>query len=136
MIEVINVGAVADDGTGDHLRDAMVKVNSNFAELANVAIINDTGDHTLELTDNFGYIVIDSNVNANVTIPPHSDVAFPVGASIIVYGIGEGVIEIIAGIGVDLNSPDGMDKLKSKYSCVSIVQIAEDSWILSGDLTS
>ena len=29
----INVGTVANDGTGDALRDAFVKVNSNFTEL-------------------------------------------------------------------------------------------------------
>lgn len=31
--QVINVGTVADDGTGDKLRDAMIKVNDNFEEL-------------------------------------------------------------------------------------------------------
>ena len=28
--QIINVGTVADDGSGDYLRDALVKVNSNF----------------------------------------------------------------------------------------------------------
>ena len=31
--EVIGVGTVANDGTGDGLRDAMIKVNSNFDEV-------------------------------------------------------------------------------------------------------
>ena len=31
--QVINVGAAANDGTGDTLRGAMIKVNSNFDEL-------------------------------------------------------------------------------------------------------
>lgn len=31
--QVINVGTVADDGTGDKIRDAFVKSNSNFEEL-------------------------------------------------------------------------------------------------------
>ena len=29
----LNVGTNANDGTGDTLRDAMVKVNTNFTEL-------------------------------------------------------------------------------------------------------
>jgi len=32
-IELINVGQVANDGTGDDLREAMIKINSNFEEL-------------------------------------------------------------------------------------------------------
>jgi hypothetical protein len=31
--QVINVGSVADDGTGDDLRSAFVKTNANFTEL-------------------------------------------------------------------------------------------------------
>ena len=33
-IQAINIGTVANDGTGDDLREAFVKVNANFAELA------------------------------------------------------------------------------------------------------
>lgn len=32
-IEIINVGAVPNDGLGDPLRDAYIKCNNNFAEL-------------------------------------------------------------------------------------------------------
>jgi hypothetical protein len=32
-IKTINIGVVANDGTGDDLREAFVKVNNNFAEL-------------------------------------------------------------------------------------------------------
>jgi hypothetical protein len=32
-IQTINIGVVANDGTGDDLREAFVKVNNNFAEL-------------------------------------------------------------------------------------------------------
>lgn len=31
--QVINTGTVPDDGTGDNLRNAFVKVNANFTEL-------------------------------------------------------------------------------------------------------
>ena len=33
-IQTINIGTVANDGTGDYLREDFVKVNANFAELA------------------------------------------------------------------------------------------------------
>jgi hypothetical protein len=38
--QTINVGSTANDGTGDKLRDAFVKVNANFTELYN----DDAGD--------------------------------------------------------------------------------------------
>lgn len=38
--QVINIGSVANDGTGDPLRDAFDKVNDNFTELYN----DDAGD--------------------------------------------------------------------------------------------
>ena len=33
-IQTINIGTIANDGTGDDLREAFVKVNNNFAELS------------------------------------------------------------------------------------------------------
>lgn len=54
-IKKINVGAVQNDGTGDQLRDAFVKVNENFEELessvgsvsaANAAALRDRATHT------------------------------------------------------------------------------------------
>jgi hypothetical protein len=43
--QIINVGTTANDGTGDKVRDAFIKVNSNFAELydeggANITVNN------------------------------------------------------------------------------------------------
>lgn len=32
-IQLINVGNIANDGTGDDLREAFIKVNQNFEEL-------------------------------------------------------------------------------------------------------
>ncbi len=34
-IQTVNIGTIANDGTGDDLREAFVKVNNNFAELDN-----------------------------------------------------------------------------------------------------
>jgi hypothetical protein len=33
--QIVNVGSVPNDGSGDTLRDAMIKINSNFSELYN-----------------------------------------------------------------------------------------------------
>ena len=39
--EVLNVGTNANDGTGDTLRDAMIKVNNNFTDLYASPLFND-----------------------------------------------------------------------------------------------
>jgi len=44
-ISTINIGTIANDGTGDDLREAFIKVNNNFAELnardpENTSVIN------------------------------------------------------------------------------------------------
>ena len=36
-IQTINIGTIANDGTGDDLRDAFIKVNNNFSDLVLVA---------------------------------------------------------------------------------------------------
>ena len=35
--QIINVGTLANDGTGDTLRGAAIKINSNFTELYNLS---------------------------------------------------------------------------------------------------
>jgi len=48
-ISTINIGTIANDGTGDDLREAFIKVNNNFAELnardpENTSVINRLSD--------------------------------------------------------------------------------------------
>ena len=44
--QIINVGTTADDGSGDYLRDALVKVNTNFENLWDRAAVNSNVDIT------------------------------------------------------------------------------------------
>lgn len=46
-VQLINIGNVANDGTGDDLREAMVKINANFEEL-------DLRDYELTSASNIG----------------------------------------------------------------------------------
>jgi len=72
----INVGANANDGTGDDLRTAMQKINTNFAELyGTTAEANDlVEDATPQLGGNLdiqNYIITTSNSNGSITITPN-----------------------------------------------------------------
>lgn len=81
----INVGANANDGTGDDLRTAMQKINSNFSELyGTTAEANDlVEDGTPQLGGNLdvqNYIITTSTANGNITITPNGTGKVNLGA--------------------------------------------------------
>lgn len=59
-LQTINIGGYANDGTGDDLRTAFEKVNSNFAELGTVAGII-AGDNLGPATGNVGNVFAQRN---------------------------------------------------------------------------
>jgi len=66
--QVINVGSSAGDGSGDALRDAMIKINANFTELyAGIVVQTIVGENGTTLVD-----ISTNSVNANAltgTVP-------------------------------------------------------------------
>ena len=62
--EIINVGTTADDGSGDYLRDALIKANTNFSNLWQVGAV----DTQLDLT---GTTIASTTTNANITLDPN-----------------------------------------------------------------
>ena len=61
--QVINVGATANDGTGDGLRNAYIKCNENFAELYGNTVEPTTLTNG---TSNIG--ILQTNGNVTVTV--------------------------------------------------------------------
>lgn len=69
-LEVINIGALPNDGTGDPLRTAFEKINNNFAQLGNTSYLyisaNTTGNTAQVLFQapansfNQGYFLVES----------------------------------------------------------------------------
>ena len=103
---------------------------------ANIALtINDqTASYTLVLAD-AGKLVRENVASANnITVPPNSSVAFPIGTQIILNSKGVGQTTIVAGGGVTINSAGGALKLKVQYSTATLVKVATDTWLLSGDI--
>ncbi len=67
--DVINVGATPNDGTGDPLRDAMIKVNDNFDDLFSNAVVNTNitvGNNSVNTFINATSITVGSNNAANI----------------------------------------------------------------------
>ena len=60
----INVGTNENDGTGDKLRDAMVKINTNFEEVYSLTAGEtniDFSPNTISVTDSNGDLTIEPN---------------------------------------------------------------------------
>ncbi len=64
--QTINIGAVANDGTGDQLRTAFDKVNDNFVE-----IYTELGGTSLSNIKISGNTIATDNTNGNLTLDPN-----------------------------------------------------------------
>ena len=72
----INVGTNANDGTGDDLRTAMQKINTNFAELYGTTseandLIEDTSPQLGGNLDLQNYIITTTTTNGDITLSPN-----------------------------------------------------------------
>ena len=95
-----------------------------------------TADYTLALTDAGKVIEINSGSSENVTIPPNSSVAFPIGTQIVIVRLGAGAVVIVEGSGVTTRSDGDKNKIKSQYSSCVLIKHETDEWYILGNLDS
>lgn len=93
-----------------------------------------TASYTLALSDAGKSIEMDLAAAGNVTVPPNSSVAFPVGTVLEVVRTGTGQVTFVAGTGVTLRTPSSLTT-RAQWSSVSLRKRATDEWVLAGDLT-
>jgi hypothetical protein len=90
--------------------------------------------YTFVLAD-AGKMVTFANAGAQtVTVPPNSAVAFTVGTQIILQGILAGVVTLVAGAGVTINSKDAALAIDGQWAAVTLIKTATDVWSLIGAL--
>lgn len=101
-----------------------------------MTITADTGGtYTPVLADN-GHMVTLSDAGAiTVTLPQDSDLAIPVGGSILFIQIGAGQVTFSAGTGATVNSTPTA-KTRAQYSIVTAIKRAANTWVLAGDLAA
>ena len=95
-----------------------------------------TADYTLALTDAGKVIEINSGSSENVTIPPNSGVAFPLGTQIVIVRMGAGAVVIVEGSGVTTRSDGDKAKIKSQYSSCVLIKHETNEWYILGNLDS
>lgn len=80
--EVINVGSLPNDGSGDPLRVAYIKINNNFAVASNLTPSGSNGDVQFKLVSVNGNVITDSfSSSANLNFNPDEG-NFYIGANI------------------------------------------------------
>jgi hypothetical protein len=102
----------------------------------NPAINTQTASYTLVLTDGFKTVEMNNASANNLTVPPNSSVAFPVGTIIDLVQIGAGQTTVVAGAGVTISSKSGNLKLTGQWSGASLYKRATNTWVLVGDLAA
>jgi len=101
---------------------------------SNLGLSTKTANYTLTQSDAGRSVVMNMSVANTVTVPNFTSVPFSVGETINVIQQGAGQTEIVPAAGVVLNSKENYRKLNAQYTAAAIVNVAQNSWILIGDL--
>lgn len=136
----IATGAVGSDELASSAvttaKIADANVTTAKLDAIQVTAVEKTASATLALTD-AGKVVEMNNASANnLTVPPNSSVAFPVGTQILVIQTGAGQTTLVAGSGVTLNSKSSLLKLSARWSGCTLIKRATDTWVAVGDLSA
>ena len=89
--------------------------------VTNISIDAKTTSYTLVLNDKDKLIEFNSSSAQNLTIPPNSSVAFPIGTQILFANYGSGLWSFVAGSGVTILSDGGKLTMNSQY--LSLIHI-------------
>lgn len=112
---------------------------TSWIDEAVIAINSQVASYTLVLADAFGKIIKLNNASAmNLNVPTNAAVAFPVGCVITGFQYGAGQVTVVAVTPgtTSIRTPAGATKSRTQYSTFSLVKIATDEWLLSGDITT
>jgi hypothetical protein len=105
-------------------------------ELRQLELNKEGTSYTLVLADLNRLVEMEDGSANNLTIPPNSSVAFPIGGIIYISQLGAGQTTVVPGSGVTLRSAGGKTKLSVQYSMGRLIKRGTDEWYLSGDITT
>jgi hypothetical protein len=117
----------------EHGNEAHSEMFVTAADLSVVTANVQTASYTLVIGDAGKAVEMNVATANNVTVPPNSSVAFPVGTVVEVAQVGAGKTTIAEGSGVDVRTPATL-VLTGQWSTVSLRKRATDEWVLAGDV--
>jgi len=89
--------------------------------------------YTLVLTDVSKLVTLSNASAITMTVPLNSSVAYPTGTQILLYNKGAGQVTVAATGGVTIRTSSTL-LMREQYSMATLVKIATDEWIISGDM--
>jgi hypothetical protein len=122
------------DTTNKKLQVGNGTISLDFAS-SNIVTNAQAASYTAILGDKDKLVEISNASANNLTVPPNSSVAFPVGTQIRILQTGAGQTTVAAGAGVTINSTPGL-KLRAQWSSATLIKRATDTWVLIGDLAA
>jgi hypothetical protein len=140
---VSETGDVTISDTGVTAISSGVIVNADISssaaieltKLADISTSAQTASYTLVLADKAKIVEMSVGSANNLTVPPNSSVAFPVGSQINILQTGTGQTTVVAGAGVTVNATPGL-KLRAQWSYATLIKRATDTWVLVGDISA
>jgi hypothetical protein len=127
-------GRIAWDGTNDKILVGDGAAVTEFAPSTKKTSAQ-TGSYTTVLADKDKIVEMNVGSANNLTVPPNSSVAYPVGSIINIVQTNSGQTTVVAGAGVTVNATPGL-KLRAQWSSASLIKRAENTWVLVGDLVA
>ncbi len=111
-----------------------VYTGSRWASMTGTPPVTKTATYTLALGDEGSMLVMAGGTTNNITVPTNASVAFPIGSSIMIVQ-SSAIQTVISGAGVTFFATPGL-KLRAQYSVATLLKIATDTWVVTGDVTA
>lgn len=90
---------------------------------------------TIAVEDSGKMIALTSSSATQVTIPSSSAVFFPPGYRMSFLRYGPGSVTFVPNANVTLHSKSGYRSISSQYCTVDLINISNNTWLLTGDLS-
>lgn len=136
-LNAVNSGKIANSSiVTDHIDDAQVTAAKLEDDAFQIAANDQTGNYTLVMNDFRGVSVdVDSSSDLEVTVPPNSSVAAPLGSVTYITRLGTGTVSLVEGAGVTIRvSPNKGLFVGARYETVELRKIGTDEWLATGNL--
>lgn len=111
--------------------DSKGRLTAASTAYAERSIVSVNASKTLALSDRGTKQECNSASAINITVPPNSSVAFPIGTEIDVIRYGAGSVTMVAGAGVTLRTA-GTLAITAQYRALHLYKRATDEWVVIG----
>ena len=98
------------------------------------SVITKGTDFTLQIEDISKTILLSTAGSISLTVPVNSSVAIPVGSRYILIEMGSGITTFTPAAGVTINSKNSQLFIDEQYGQVTLLKVAENSWVAYGDI--